>query len=347
MLMDEAEHDRGGEKRSDCEGGDQGDGDDGTCTKECKSEQASSASDSFNAASPSASSCPAPINGDFGLLVPKCEPEEIVCAVDCADGLCPTHIDPYESNADPYFPKCEMEELGIAVEGSSGPTLAGPPRKYLFNPSHRSITLQKYAYDQRGEVRYDVDAHERTHNGVKPFVCDVCNRGFVQRSQLHVHQKSHSGERPHECLECGKRFVLLSHLNYHRNNVHNKADKPHVCPQCGRGFVRRAVLNRHMLSHETRKPYVCSVCGRTFSRMDNAKTHFWRKHSETDGVIYTRPVTSVSSSVSEGACSYSTSNDGQEEQSSVLYDRATPHILGVAGVLETADTSNLHALSRP
>lgn len=194
--------------------------------------------------------------------------------------------------------------------------------------------------------RYDVDAHERTHNGVKPFVCDVCHRGFVQRSQLHVHQKSHSGERPHECLECGKRFVLLSHLNYHRNNVHNKAEKPHVCPQCGRGFVRRAVLNRHMQSHETRKPYICSVCGWSFSRMDNAKTHFWRKHSELDGVIYTRPVTSVSSSVSEGACSYGTSNDGQEE-SSVLYDRATPHILGVAGVLETEDTSNSHALSRP
>lgn len=430
--MDEAEHDRGGEKEYDGDDADHSDDDDGTRTPERRHVEASSAVDSFDAASPTASSCPAPINGDIGLFSPKREPEEIICAVDCSDGFFPTHIDSSEGDVGPYSSKCEMDELGYRAEGSyvsslvgpsgtatmTGPNLSGflncwwdpsaassnmPPTgpfpgnatgldspgslRCWWDPSvinklkntkiaskpvpvfccemcgdcfssvehlnrHR---LSTHAEKPQGKhqcalcpyssnSRYDVDAHERTHNGVKPFVCHLCQKGFVQRSQLHVHLKSHAGERPHECLECGKRFVLFSHLNYHRNNVHGKAEKSHVCPQCGRGFVRRAVLGRHMLSHETEKPHVCSVCGRTFSRLDNAKTHLRRKHPESDGDIYTTPTANLS----EDAESYGTNlNEGGPSE---LYESATSGMRGSAAVdsgLEAAGTSGLSTLSGP
>lgn len=70
---------------------------------------------------------PAPIKDEVGLLLPKHEPEEIVCAVDCSDGYLPTHIDSSDGNAGPYSPKSEMEELGITTEGSNAPSLLGPP----------------------------------------------------------------------------------------------------------------------------------------------------------------------------------------------------------------------------
>ncbi|KAL1435600.1 hypothetical protein MTO96_010982 [Rhipicephalus appendiculatus] len=433
MLMDEAEHDRGGEKRNDADEAHRRDDCDGARTQELKSEEVICEVDSFNVASPSESSCPAPINDEIGLLLPKREPEEIVCAVDCSDGYFPTHIDSSDGNVGPYSPKSEMEELGITTDASYGPSLFGRPSnaamagpnsagfvncwwdpsvmnsnmpmtgplpgnaaesnssgslRCWWDPSivnkakdkankstaapvpvfccemcgdcfasvehlnrHRLLTHTEKPQGRHqcalcpysSNRRHDVDAHERTHNGVKPFVCHLCHKGFVQRSQLHVHLKSHSGERPHECMECGKRFVLLSHLDYHRNNVHGNAEKSHVCPQCGRGFVRRAVLGRHMLSHETEKPHVCSVCGRTFSRLDNAKTHLRRKHPDSDGDIYTTPVGNLLEDVPR----YGALNEGRGDRSSGLYESAPSNILGVAGVLETPHSNSLHTLSKP
>ncbi|KAL1435595.1 hypothetical protein MTO96_010977 [Rhipicephalus appendiculatus] len=69
----------------------------------------------------------APINNEVALLVPKREPEEIVCAVDCLDGYFPTHIDSSDGNVGPYSAKSKMEELGLTTEGSDGPSLLGPP----------------------------------------------------------------------------------------------------------------------------------------------------------------------------------------------------------------------------
>ncbi|XP_037272555.2 uncharacterized protein LOC119164465 isoform X1 [Rhipicephalus microplus] len=432
MLMDEAEHDRGSEKRNDAGEADRRDDNDGARTQEIQSEEVICEVDSFNVASPPESSCPTPVNDEIGLLLPKREPEEIVCAVDCTDGYFPTHIDSSDSNVEPYSPKSEMEEPGIRTEGPYGPPLFGHPGNVAttgpnssgfvncwwdssgtnsnvpvtgplpgnapepnssgslrcwWDPSivnkakdkakSASVPVPVFCCEMCGDCfasvehlnrhrlsthtarpqgrhqcalcpyssnrRHDVDAHERTHNGVKPFVCHLCHKGFVQRSQLHVHLKSHSGERPHECMECGKRFVLLSHLDYHRNNVHGNAEKSHVCPQCGRGFVRRAVLGRHMLSHEAEKPHVCSVCGRTFSRLDNAKTHLRRKHPDSGGDIYTTPVGNPLEDVPR----YGALNEGRGDRSSALYEGASSNILGVAGVVETPHSDILHTLSKP
>nr|XP_037272554.1 uncharacterized protein LOC119164465 isoform X1 [Rhipicephalus microplus] len=59
--------------------------------------------------------------------LPKREPEEIVCAVDCTDGYFPTHIDSSDGNVEPYSPKSEMEEPGIRPDGPYGPPLFGHP----------------------------------------------------------------------------------------------------------------------------------------------------------------------------------------------------------------------------
>ncbi|KAL1435596.1 hypothetical protein MTO96_010978 [Rhipicephalus appendiculatus] len=67
------------------------------------------------------------LTNEVALLVPKREPEEIVCAVDCLDGYFPTHIDSSDGNVGPYSAKSKMEELGITTEGSDGPSLLGPP----------------------------------------------------------------------------------------------------------------------------------------------------------------------------------------------------------------------------
>ena len=48
--------------------------------------------------------------------------------------------------------------------------------------------------------------NQRTHTGVKPYVCTYCNKAFAVKSALTVHERSHTGEKPYSCKQCDKSF---------------------------------------------------------------------------------------------------------------------------------------------
>ncbi|XP_048088863.1 zinc finger protein 35-like [Alosa alosa] len=61
----------------------------------------------------------------------------------------------------------------------------------------------------------DLNPHQTTHTGQKPYRCTTCGKGFKTSRNLTVHQRIHTGERPYHCSECGKSFLLMQVVSRH------------------------------------------------------------------------------------------------------------------------------------
>ncbi|XP_061580532.1 mucin-5AC-like [Cololabis saira] len=116
------------------------------------------------------------------------------------------------------------------------------------------------------------------HSKIKPFVCQLCNKGYYSKREVEVHIRSHTGERPFHCHLCEKKFKRRVELNTHLR-WHN-GEKRHWCPYCEKGFLDYNNLKRHKYTHTGEKPYSCPHCSKQFAQTGHMKKHIRNAHED-------------------------------------------------------------------
>ncbi|XP_050093403.1 zinc finger protein 1 homolog [Anopheles aquasalis] len=106
----------------------------------------------------------------------------------------------------------------------------------------------------------------------KIFMCNPCDRVFVDEETYNTHERYHSLDRCCFCTICEKGFgnprCLIDHIRSHEYSC--------ICPSCGVKMDDYNKLRIHMKIHEKIKPFACNLCPSRFHTQANLKAHLKR-----------------------------------------------------------------------
>ncbi|XP_069993366.1 uncharacterized protein [Penaeus vannamei] len=133
-------------------------------------------------------------------------------------------------------------------------------------------------------VKCNLEAHKWVHMGVRdrPHKCKLCERSFHRKKVLEAHIRSHKNIRPYTCNECGKSFIHKNNLQLHVRE--HSGEKQHKCVFCGKAFFRKYNLDNHVRTHTRETPYECTICRKEFSQKSNYNVHMKAFHVERHSV---------------------------------------------------------------
>ncbi|XP_030014418.1 zinc finger protein ZFAT isoform X3 [Sphaeramia orbicularis] len=125
----------------------------------------------------------------------------------------------------------------------------------------------------------DFQQHIWAHQGVKPYLCNLCDYAGRRKSNLKTHMNRHRTERCHLCDLCGKKFKSKVTLKSHRLS-HTDEGKRFQCSECDFTSVSKPSLLRHMEQHTEFKPFRCAHCRYSCNIAGPLKRHYNRKHPD-------------------------------------------------------------------
>ncbi|KAI5706689.1 hypothetical protein M8J75_010463 [Diaphorina citri] len=117
---------------------------------------------------------------------------------------------------------------------------------------------------------FSLRKHLRSHSGVRPFICTICNKSFVQRNHLNRHTNIHTGPG-YQCNICGRVMNDRTNLKVHMRN--HTGEKKYICEVCGKGFVQWSSHYYHMFTHSESRNFQCTVCDKKFATPAGLREH--------------------------------------------------------------------------
>lgn len=106
-------------------------------------------------------------------------------------------------------------QVGAESGGWRGPTGTG---RGSVN-RHKSHQCQYCSYTTNFTT--NLQNHERTHTGERPYSCSYCSLSFSQKGSLRSHILTHTGEKPFPCPYCtyrsSRKTTLRAHVCAHHS----------------------------------------------------------------------------------------------------------------------------------
>lgn len=129
---------------------------------------------------------------------------------------------------------------------------------------HEKITLQCDECDKLYTNKYHLNAHKISHHGkYTPHKCPEtgCDRKFTRPDYLKDHINTHNNLKPYTCNTCEKKFASrVNHRNHVKRCMPQKAVK---CDECGKSFKTIQYLKQHASLHNG-KLHPCDKCGKLY-----------------------------------------------------------------------------------
>lgn len=148
---------------------------------------------------------------------PKAEPQEIAYNL-VSDCPSPSSSTPYL----PHSPPCQVvstSDIGFIHVHSSRPSPELQNYPHTTTPSKKSRSRNKSKMSSNIVYTEGALGKEKTVHR-----CNICNRGFLNKSNIKVHLRTHTGEKPFRCDVCGKAFRQKAHLIKHAQ-IHKRVGR--------------------------------------------------------------------------------------------------------------------------
>lgn len=131
-----------------------------------------------------------------------------------------------------------------------------------------------------------MEAHKRTHDGLKPFECELCGKDFWKWNNLKTHRiQKHSNDKisiPCGFEGCDLTFATRQGQKRHYLRTHDPTyvipeQTAFVCDTCGKTFTTNGALKKHKFIHAPNEmPFVCGICAKKFPTSHKLKEHTMR-----------------------------------------------------------------------
>ncbi|XP_013184706.1 zinc finger protein 260 [Amyelois transitella] len=146
---------------------------------------------------------------------------------------------------------------------------------------HRKDKSNYYCNDceYRSLNKCTLQAHiNKYHLHIRPFVCQICSKGFYKKSNLTEHAMTHTNAKNLTCEQCGVNFVcrktLLEHLRLH------SGEKPYQCNICKAKFITSGRRSDHFKRKHGTRNECCSICGKIYALVKDLNAHIKRVHAQ-------------------------------------------------------------------